>query len=174
LIHKYVRFTDNVSYAPYTLIVKGEVGRLLGTVQGMPIIRLVKHHPGLESDNGHNEVTLSLEDTDHIVPCMSPCALKNAMMAVATGVTACLLLVITPRVKVEPPKVGAVSLERLYLMDGPEETTRVIKQLDGTYALITYTRPWPGTFYLEIKASRVITAAEVEVVLSRLDIDTKE
>jgi hypothetical protein len=59
-------------------------------------------------------------------------------------------------------------------MDGPEETTRVIKQLDGTYAVITYTRPWPGTFYREIKASRVITAAEVEVVLSRLDIDTKE
>jgi hypothetical protein len=161
----YVRAIRPIAYAPYTLIVKGEIARVVCVHEGLTILRLEREHPGLGAPEHGNTVTLVPEDADGFQPCVSPVALRRATGTVATATLVVASVILMPHIAVTPKPISAATVERAYLNDGPPLVRRVVRCVDGTYTVVSWARPRPGRPYGEMVSVRKINAADVEAEL---------
>lgn len=84
----YVKTTRLIDYAPYTLIDVGETGRVITEVEGLLLVKLTRHHPGLGEGN---MVTLVPEDADALRRCLPPIRPWLPGAALAATVAACVV-----------------------------------------------------------------------------------
>lgn len=154
----YMRTTRLIDYAPYTLIDKGETGRVITEVEGLLLLKLTKHHPGLGEGN---MVTLVPEDADSLRRCLPPIRPWLPVATLATVAAAC---VVAPWLQ---PSRAVTSKEMAQAWLKLDRTTERVIYADGLIFVCRYRFAGDSVVGL-LLSKREITSDEVPAEVARI------
>lgn len=160
----YMRTTRLIDYAPYTLIDVGEMGRVVAEVEGLVILRLTKHHPGLGEGN---TVSLMPEDAAALRPAFPPIRPWLPWAALGATVTAC---VVAPWLQ---PSRAVTSKEMAQAWLKQERTAERVIYADGLVFVCRYRFAGDSVVGL-LLSKREITPDEVPAEASRIRAEMDE
>lgn len=155
----YVRTTRLINFAPHTMIDIGEMGRVLGEVEGLVLLRLTRHHPGLAPWG--NTVTLVPEDADALRPALPPIKPWLPWAALGVTVSAC---VVAPWLQ---PSRAVTTKEMAQAWLKQERTAERVIYADGLIFVCRYRFAGDSVVGL-LLSKREITADEVPAEAARI------
>lgn len=121
---KYVKAVRLIDYSPHTLIDVGEVGRVIGEVEGLTIIKLLRSHPGLAPWG--NKITLTLEAMEDMKRTYLPNIAKQGALACVCAGVGGLEFIGLPTLQWSNQQAHAVQAAEQALIEHPRTVERII------------------------------------------------